>query len=816
MRQCLLAGASAALCVAIHPVAAQGPEGVSDDTTSESAEATDALRLAVVDEIVVYTQKREQFSQDVPLAVTSFGQERLDRLGVQQFDDLADFVPGLEIQEQSANNASFVIRGITSDSGAANIEPRVTIFQDGVTISRSRGSFVELFDATVEVARGPQSTLFGRSALIGAINIVQNKADYETAFSARAGAGNLDFQLIEGVANLPIVDGKAAVRLAARYKKRDGYVENLLGGTDFNSVELGAFRGSIRFDLTERLRGDLIFNYQRDNNSGTAFKSGAFIPDGGDLNPSSPAALNAFGSFEGAAGLGLDREVYGATLLLEWAASDAITVNSVTGWREFDSLEIFDPDGFAAPLFVFGENSVSEQVSQEIRLRYDDGGPITGFVGASYFYEDGFQRVPLEYDERSVQALLQGFLFTGVRGLPQPTPDFNSFPANSLGALPDIVPLKPVHAEEFTNFGKTEAIDIFADVSIRPTDRLEIIAGARYTRDDKTAGFAAGLINGPSALTGVGIFLGASIFNENTPVFVSDTFGGFAWRAVANYEVSDALNVYFNYGRGRRPEVLEIQSTPFTVGVSEDEVVVVPAETVNSYEFGAKGRFWDGAVSLDLAAYYYAYANFQSSRVNDVGAIEAINAGNADAYGVEVSAVGQVSDWAQIFVNYAYSRARFEDFSDAGEPQAFAGNRFRLSPDHALSVGGTFSHETGYGSFGLTPIYSFRSKVFFDDNNDLAINPRNGAVLQPVEILPPEFAAFQPDLQDEVQEAFGVLDLRLRFDAPDGRWGLEFFVENVFDKEFIVDAGNAGDTFGIPTFIAGPPRLFGGYVNVRF
>ncbi|MEM9898445.1 MAG: TonB-dependent receptor [Pseudomonadota bacterium] len=780
--------------------------------TDAGVDATSGpVEIAALDEIVVYTQKREQLSQDVPIAVTSLNQQRLDRLGVQQFDDLADFIPGLEIQEQSPNNASFAIRGITSDSGASNIEPRVTIFQDGVTISRSRGSFVELFDATVEVARGPQSTLFGRSALIGAINIVQNKATYDTEFSGRIGFGNLDFQLYEGVANLPIVDDRAALRVAARYKKRDGYVENILGGTDFNSVELGAIRAALRLDPTETVRVDIIGNFQRDNSSGTSLKSGTFIPDGGDINPSSPAALSAFGPFSGADGLGVDRDVYGVTGLVEWQASDTLTVNSVTGWREFDATDIFDADGFAAPILLFGENAEGEQFSQELRLRYDNAGAFSGFIGASYFYEDGFQRIPLEYNEAGAVALLTGAIFSDVRGLPQPTPDVSTFPTvNGNG-----VPFKPVHAEEFTNFGETEAFDIFGDVTWKPTDRLELIAGARYTNDKKTAGFAAGLINGPSVFTGRGIFLGGSVANDNNPIFVDDTFDGFSWRAVANYELSDVLQLYFNYGRGRRPEVLEIQSSPATIGVSENEVVVIPAETVNSYEIGAKARAFGGALSVDAAAYYYAYTNFQSSRITEIGALETINAGNANAFGIEISSIGQVTDWAQLFVNYAYNRARFDDFTDEGDPQAFAGNSFRLSPDHALSVGGIFSRDTAFGSVALTPIYSFRSEVFFDDNNDFAVNPRNGAVLQPIELLPAAQAALQPLLQDEVQEAYGVFDLRLRFDSKDSLWSVELFVENLFDKEFVVDAGNTGDNFGIPTFVAGPPRLFGGYISVR-
>ncbi|WP_163597360.1 TonB-dependent receptor plug domain-containing protein, partial [Klebsiella pneumoniae] len=81
------------------------------------------------------------------------------------------------------NNPGFVMRGITSDSGSAFNEPRVSVFQDGVSISKSRGSYVELFDMErVEVAKGPQSTLYGRGALIGAVNLVQAKADPHNAY----------------------------------------------------------------------------------------------------------------------------------------------------------------------------------------------------------------------------------------------------------------------------------------------------------------------------------------------------------------------------------------------------------------------------------------------------------------------------------------------------------------------------------------------------------------------------------------------------------------------------------------------------------
>ncbi|MGB3626820.1 MAG: Plug domain-containing protein, partial [Henriciella sp.] len=93
--------------------------------------------------VTVTVQKREENLRDVPVAVSVVDQTLLDDLGLDEFSDLARFVPGFEVQEQSPNNPGFVIRGITSDSGEANIEPRIAIFQDGVSLSRSRGSIVE-------------------------------------------------------------------------------------------------------------------------------------------------------------------------------------------------------------------------------------------------------------------------------------------------------------------------------------------------------------------------------------------------------------------------------------------------------------------------------------------------------------------------------------------------------------------------------------------------------------------------------------------------------------------------------------------------
>lgn len=380
--------------------------------------------------IIVTAQLREQDPIDVPMALTAIGSEQLDRFGIEEFDELSRYVPGFEVQNQSPNNPGFVMRGITSDSGTAFNEPRVSVFQDGVSISKSRGSYVELFDiGRVEVAKGPQSTLYGRGALIGAVNIVQNKAKpgiFEGA--GKASYGNYNAFLAEAMVNAPIGDDMA-IRLAGRMRKRDGYVENLLGGEDFNSADTYALRGSFHGEAGV-LSFDLIGNYQKDTPEGTAFKSIAYNPTDpatgtviGNRGRNSGATLSPGAGFEGGKPLGLDRQVWGVTGIAKLKLDESFTLTSITAFRKFDTLEIFDADGLSLPILTAAEQAHGEQTSQEFRLTYENG-PLTAFVGASYFHETGFQRASAQLDERALLARLAGALNGGgaIPGRPASDP----------------------------------------------------------------------------------------------------------------------------------------------------------------------------------------------------------------------------------------------------------------------------------------------------------------------------------------------------------------------------------------------------------
>jgi iron complex outermembrane recepter protein len=786
-------------------LALMGVMGFAGSAQAQQAEMPESAPLA--DEIVVTVQKREQAIIDVPIALTAYNTEFLDTYGLDTLEEIASLVPGLEIQEQSVNNPGFVIRGITSDSTEANQEPRIAVFQDGVSISRASGSALEPFDLErIEVAKGPQPTLFGRGALIGGIDIIQNKARLNDLGGAlEVTLGDYDLRRAVAAVNVPVVSDKLAVRLAGVTRERDGYTRNLSGGDDLGSVDTQAGRLAIRFDPTTSLRIDAIFNIQRDSSSGTSFKSGIFAPQGGDTSPYTPASLNLRAAFDGRRNLGVSRDVDSGTLIVGYDLSPTLTLTSTTGYRYFEAFETFDPDGFDYPILIGGNETKGQQWSQELRLNFDAGERVTGFVGGSWFYEDGSQRAPLQFDERATLALFAGQI--APASAPPPFAAFTN-PAvlqailQGLGvpsgfAGPLAASLKPAHQEFFRNYGETTAIDLFGDVTVEVTDKLEVSAGLRWTQDDKTTAFQSALLNGPSVLAGIirpgtqGLFAQPSAGLASR----SETFDDFTWRLVGRYAVAEDLSLWASYARGRRPEVI-VGSAPSVPG-GVVTFSTVPAETVDSFEVGAKAELHDGAVRLEGSVFYYDYSNFQTTVFDGLRFVPT-NAGEASATGFEGAVTWQMADTISAFANYGYNDAQF----DSG---ARKGNRFRLSPEHTFSAGATITLPVGgFGDVRFIPSYAWQSDIFFDDDNDRAA------------LQTPLSPALRDVLQNEKQEGYGLLNFRAEFVPAGTPFTFGAFIKNATDEEYVIDAGNTGDTLGSPTFIRGAPQTAGVEFKAKF
>ncbi|MDF7774961.1 TonB-dependent receptor [Sphingomonas sp. AOB5] len=809
-------------------------------------------------EIVVTAQLVRQTVNEVPFALTAYTGDFLDNNGITEFDRLGQFVPGFDVQNQSPNNPGFVMRGITSDSGSAFNEPRVSVFQDGVSISKSRGSYVELFDLErVEIAKGPQSTLYGRGALIGAVNLIQAKADPSGGYGMVQGTyGNFDSWRIDQTVNLPLTD-TLAIRVASRIRERGGYVENLLGGDDYNGIKSEAVRASVRW-APGAFTLDVIGNYQHDRATGTSFKSTAFVPTDpttgaviGDTGRNSGAALVAGAGFEGGKSLGLDRDVWGVTAIANYELSDTLSINAIGSYREFAGIEVFDPDGISLPILTAAEDAQGDQTMATLRLTYSND-RVTAFVGGTYYRESGLQRTPLQFDERLalarlVDAQVPGVLAGGglIPGRPANVPAPFSVLTNpaftgsllraSLGSAAALLPTPaanaiaanfgPAYRESSTNDSKTESFDLFGDATFHVTDRFEVGAGVRYTHDSKETGFASSVTNGrsmlaafqfagtlpPAAIPGFFTLL-ATPGAANLPVsasfplfalFTQPTAGnggrvaqtltdsGFTWRAIARYEFSPQVSVYANYARGRRPEVLSVTGPSVPFGAPRFSLL--PSETVDSFEVGTKTVLANRTLFLDGSVFYYRYSNFQTIEQQGLSFV-VVNAGKAESYGFEGQFRWNPANWVSLYGTYAYNHSRFAS-------GARDGNRFRLSPDHSASLGARFSVDAGPVVLDLTPSLMWQSKVFFDDDNDLPALQVNNLIADTV--------------QDEYQDSYVLGDVRFGIETPNGRWRIEGFVTNVFDRKFIKDAGNTGDGLGLPTFIAGEPRMYGASLRLK-
>lgn len=794
-------------------------------------------------EVVVTTQKRAQTSIEVPVAVSALSGNSLKRMNLQQMDEMAQFIPGLQVQIQSPNNPGYVIRGVTSDDGASYSQPRISVFQDGVSISRSRASVVELFDLErVEVVKGPQGTLFGRGAEIGGIHIIRNKPTDYLGGEIALNYGSHNQRGATGFINTPIIKERLANRFAFSYDAHDGFIENLSGG-DLNGKSALAFRNSTRLFAGENTTFNLILDYQHDDYPGTSFKSKRLAPIGGDTDPFTAAGL------ERGKDLGIKRDVGGVTFLADHTLNENWKLSSITGFRAFKSNENFDADGTYLPLLDCEENAKGTQFSQEFRLNFDNKSRFSGFVGASYFYENSSQeavvrsnlqnlypayayqgfaaQVKPQFDQLSTQ--LPGMfpeamrpmveqMIAGLMGKWFPesydlttnntlttTPDFYGDVKNTLAAygmsLDDLLagmgeqgqvllqtlkgasamPLNSGHEENSTNYGTNQAAEIFADATLKLAKGWSLTAGIRGSYEHQKTGYSSTTVADP--------VFGAILYKPSlNRVNASDNYFSWVGRVALNY-MFKRNNAYISVSRGRRPGVIAFNNDPQDISKLKPEIIV-------SYEAGLKGSILDNRLNYDLSIYYYDWTHFQTTRLDEregsVGKIYiADDAGKAHSFGVEAGLRYAPTRYISVFGNYSYIDGKFNDKDENGVEQEYAGNRFRLTPMNTFSVGLDVNIPVNKSAqVYVRPSYSYKSRVYFEDNNDPALT----------------------------QEGYGLANFNagIRFQPKNVYYEISAFGKNVFNEKYIVDAGNSGNQINFPTFVAGSPSVFGIQVKVGF
>ncbi len=761
LRSALLASVA---CSPIAALAQEVPE------TNESGDSGNT--------ILVTAQKIEQRAQDVPITISAVTGDRIEELGITDLDELSNYIPGLNIQEQSANNPGIVIRGVTSDSGSSQQGPRVTLYYNGVDISRSRGSYQAIYDLErVEVIKGPQATLFGTASAVGAISLVSARPREGFSGSVTGGYGNFDQTVLGGFINAG--SDVIAGRIAFEWRTRDGYVENLAASQEEELYAQDQFgvRASLRYTPTADVTVDLIGTYDQQRNGGTPFVSGAFPAfagaPGGEDNAFRPANLG--GNPAGAAvlgddQLGLNREVYDLNLTAEYQFGDDWTFTTVNGYREFDSAEVFDADGSAAPFLEFAEIADGWQISHEGRFSYA-GEKLRASAGWNLFIEDSIQNVPFATEEGVFLTCLGG-LFSNPRSLCV-APD-GSVPA--LGAT-NI----PYSAVLFENQGRNEAYSVFADATWIPTDSLELTAGIRFLDEYRQSGFFSEIPN--SVITGAPLVPGGVDTNGRV-LSADDNFQAVLPRFNALYRISNDVNVYATVSKGRRSPVLQLGARRDGASVVANRLDV-PEETVWNYEGGIK--LASGPVSGSLGVYYQVYEGFQVTVVLPDLTTRTESAGKAANLGVEGELAIDIADWLQVFGNFGYIDGGIEE-NNTFAPQ-FSGARFRLQPEWQAAGGFTIDAPISDGvRFFATPSITHRSRIFFEVPN----NPVTS------------------------QGAVTLVNARAGLSFADDRYEIAGFIRNAFDEDYLLDAGNTGGAFGIPTFIPAEPRFYGVQLTARF
>lgn len=630
---------------------------------------------AILEEVIVTAQKREENVQTVPVAVTALSEETIRNATMIDINDVSRHAPGFTMSNYNPVQPQPFIRGVGSSPADAGSDTSVGVFIDGVYAGRAGGFRTDMFDMQrVEVLRGPQGTLFGRNVAGGALNMVSNAPSRDYAGSLELTGGDYDLWAAKGMLNGPLSD-QLAGRLAFSLRERDGHTKNTVTGNKVHDEDNKSVRGRLLWEATDNFSTLLSAEYAKDDYNGPSTRNydGAdpkvvldnfgigFLAD--SLLPSSSDLYKVEAADDGYA----DRELYNATLQMDWDITLG-KVTAITGWRhnEFDSLDdlfglAFDPASGLDPLLNDRTDEESDQFSQELR--------ITSTTD-SLVWTAGLYYLKQEVDQ------LETF--------------------SPLGS--------PVSYDQSAD---TTSYAVFAQATLPLGEQWAVTAGARYSYDERDF-----------ELTTQGVEIGFGLLtpdpaNPEAGAVPFDAEDDDSWSKVTpkislEYTPNDELFAYLTWSQGYKSGGYNGVSTNYTAATSPfDE------ETVNNYEIGVKSDFFDNQMRLNVAAFYMDYEDLQVfvSSFETAAGLFIDNAGEADIYGVEAEYFYSPTDNLDLTLTYAWLDA------EIGENEITTveeGNTLTRSPEHAASA--AIQYRIPVGSLGrllLRADYAWQDKIYF-------------------------------------------------------------------------------------------------------
>jgi len=610
----------------------------------------DTASIAGVQEIVVTAQKREQSLQKVPISITALSADKIAANRIVDVRDLSAVAPNLTVRVQAggSGNASFSMRGLVSSGFTAGQDKGISLYVDGVYVQSANGGVFELSDVErIEVLKGPQGTLFGRNATGGAISITTRQPTGKFHVEQTLTYGNHDTLRSKTRIDLPEWNSLSA-SLSYVHSERRGDVRNLGAGTrwDYGPATKGvegvrvspkylgdenieAFAGAMKFEPTDNFRMTYHYDYSRNDYSAdavtpvatnfsilgpgfggliTALIAGQDPAKMSPLTHTRPSAVNNSFTTPGST------THSGHSLTAKWDVTPDITLTDILASRRMRVRLSNNLSGFGGLInnqpflgavgdpYVLLENAPaisSKQWSNELQFNWN-----THLFDLTAGY--------LHFDDKSLTG--------GMFGAPILTA-FTTTPGYII----------PGNGTELPTDVHSRSDAWFVQPEIHLTSQLDLVAGARVTKDRKRGG--------DNTLTGIPTF--PIVYDKTT----------WSYLASLNYRPTDIILVYGKYATG------------FITGGFLATRAFNP-ETAKSWEAGVKADLLNRRLRANLALFTVKYGALQYSACGACAGVPAasqviINGGDARAKGFELETTAVLMDGLTVEANFGYTDFRY-------------------------------------------------------------------------------------------------------------------------------------------------------------
>ena len=751
------------------PAAAQdqnAPTTVAETEAAARPAEEPAAKTGEADsgEIVVTAQKRSENVQDVPISIAAFSGETLEKNNVVNLEGLGKVTPNLSIAKGAQTSyVRLAIRGIGAASNTT-VEPSVAVFLDGAYVPRVGAVISSMLDMeSVEVLRGPQGTLFGRNASVGAVSFHTARPKYGDFSGEVTGEiGNGERYKVSGYVNVPVGEN-AAFRFAGSQQWFNGYWHNdfdhhQVGGTD-DTILRGSFRGEtgpvewiVRADYA-KLKGDGATNIDFDRSSISDAKWNAFsgflgAPDT-DLNDNT---MNQFLTAD------VDDEQWGINSTLSWDIGGGSTIRLINNYRDWQN-EQLDGDVVFTPKPIVSRTGTFDSKSQNHELQFISpteqwlDGRLDMVAGLYYFHEKYRQGENLHMNAQFCNVLVRP-----VGGVGNTL--CNGFLASTGGTDATVQEVRQT----------VDSYAAYAQANVHITDQFSAVLGGRFSSDKKEGSYDQA----------TNPFLATVRADEHlTLPDVDDS--RFTYRLGLNYEPTEDFLFFATYSTGYKsagynsgagaPSLTTIPVVPPTTPpttVFRPDRRVFDRETTENWELGAKTSWLDRKLTLNLTLYRMNISGFQD-RAFDGTSFTVRNAGNLRHQGFEFDGVAKPLRNLSLFASVAYLDSEFTEYDNAaglpglGGTQDLKGKAATFAPEWSGRVGFDWTGEFGSGySWDLNSNVSFVSKQYGGLVNDA--NPQT------------------------IIDGYALVGARATVNGPGDRWSVALFANNLLNKQY--EAGN--------------------------